>query len=85
MSASVCHFPAYNQKEVSIHPRFLFLDQQNNHTHARTHTPQLANYALRLLAGAKDVQGVEMLLERMRTGGVGRDVVSWTTAIKVTI
>lgn len=44
---------------------------------------QLANYALRLLAGAKDVEGVEMLLERMRTGGVGRDVVSWTTAIKV--
>ncbi|EWM22890.1 Pentatricopeptide repeat containing protein [Nannochloropsis gaditana] len=43
---------------------------------------QLANYALRLLAGARDVEGVEMLLDRMRTNGVGRDVVSWTTAIK---
>lgn len=64
------------------HPKIHSTDPSNT-KHTQQKHQQLANYALRLLAGARDVEGVEMLLERMRTGGVGRDVVSWTTAIKV--
>lgn len=43
---------------------------------------QMANYALRLLAGSKELDGVEAMLQRMKDRGVERDVVSWTTAIK---
>lgn len=43
---------------------------------------QMANYALRLLAGSREVDGVEEMLKRMVDRGVDRDVVSWTTAIK---
>jgi pentatricopeptide repeat domain-containing protein 1 len=43
---------------------------------------QMANYALRLLAGSRELAGVEAMLQRMRDKDVARDVVSWTTAIK---